>query len=164
MARIFLDSTAPPLNDRIVDVTGWLTDVWRQWFGRMPDTLKAIPSLINVVNLSSQSASLGATDFSNTSLLAGIYRASYRVQITQAAGVSSSLTVSIAWTDGGVGQTATGAAIVGNTVTTGQSDFVLIRVDAGTAVQYSATYSSVGVPAMTYSFTASLEKIKESTL
>lgn len=163
MALIFLDTTAPPLNDVVIDKTGRLTDLWRQWFGRLPATLGAIPSILNVVNLSGQSASLAATDFSNTSLLAGIYRASYRVQITQAAGVSSSLTVSILWTDGGVAQTATGAAIVGNTVTTGQSDFALIRVDAGTAVQYSAVYASVGVPGMTYTFTASLEKIKEGT-
>jgi hypothetical protein len=163
VALIFLDNTAPPLNDKIVDSKGMLTDLWRQWFGRMPATLAAIPSVLNVVNLSAQAASLSATDFSNTSLLPGIYRASYRVQITQAATTSSSLTVSFSWTDDGVVQTATGTAITGNTTTTGQSDFVLIKVDAGTAVQYSATYASVPATAMQYNATFSLEKLKEST-
>lgn len=161
MAFILLDKTGPPLNDRIVDPKGWLTDLWRQWFGRMPATLAAIPSVLNVVSLSEQAASITATDFAGTSLLEGRYRLSYHARISQAGTVSSSLTVALGWTEGGVAQAYTGAAMTGNTTATNQSGSVIIRGDADGAVTYTTTYASVGATAMEYSLDLVLEKIKD---
>ena len=161
MADRFLSATPPPLTDQVVHPgTGRMSDVWRQWFGRMPATLEAIPSLVNRVNLTDRPASITATNFTGVSLLAGAYRASYRIQITRAATVSSSLRVTFGWTDGGVAQSAVGALITGNTVTTGQSDTIVVRVDKGTNVTYAVTYASAGATSMKYAFSCSLEKVQ----
>ena len=159
MADRFLALTPPPFEQPISGKDGRLTDAWRNWFGRLPSTLASIPSILSTVALATQAASLSATSFQNYALLPGLYRASYHAQITRAATTSSSLTVAFLWTEGGIAQTATGDAIVGNTTGTGQSDQYLILVDAGTAVQYQTTYSSVGGTTMQYSLNVSLEKI-----
>lgn len=162
MALKYLESWVPPLETPVVEPgRGFLlTETWRRWFGRVPSLFTSIPNVLNVATLTAQAASIAATDFQNTRLQAGTYRATYRAQITRAATISSSLTITFSWTDGGVTQTAVGDAIVGNTTTTGQSDSILMRVDAGSAVQYSTTYASVGMTAMQYGFSASLERLQ----
>lgn len=162
MAMKYLESAVPPLNDPVVQPgrAFLLTDVWREWFGRVPSTFTSIPNVLNTKSLTAQAASISATDFQNTVLQEGFYRATYRVQITQAATTSSSIVITFTWTDGGVVQTAVGDPVIGNTVTTGQSDSILMKVDAGTSVQYSVTYASVGATAMQYAFTATLERIQ----
>lgn len=160
MPKKLLDSAAPPIQDKILDARGLISDAWRNWFGRMPDTLAAIPSILNTVQLSAQAASIGATNFAGTELLAGLYRASYQAQITQAATVASSLIVTFSWTNNGVAQAAVSTAIVGNTTSTGQSDSVLLTIDAGTSVYYSTTYVSVGATAMEYALNVLLERVK----
>ncbi len=156
----YLDLTPPPLQDKVIRTDGLLTDIWLRWFGRLPATLGAIPSIVNTVTLATQGASVSATDFSGTRLLVGTYRATYHAQITQAATTSSSLTVTIGWTDGAVAQSISGAPIIGNTTATGQSGGALIHVDAATAVNYSTSYSSTGATAMQYSLNLLLERIK----
>jgi hypothetical protein len=162
MALKYLDAATPPIQDPVIDPKNEhrLTESWLRWFGRLPSMLQSIPNIINTIQVAGESDSLPATDFSNTSLEMGLYRATYRVQITQAATVSSSLVVTFSWTDGGVAQSASGTAIVGNTTSTGQSDTILLHVDAGTEVQYSTTYASVGATPMVYSFYTSLELVQ----
>lgn len=161
MADKLLGSAPPPLQDKVIDSkTGLLTDAWRNWFGRLPATLEAIPSKLSVVTLASQSSSLPATDFSQGTLLVGLYRATYYARIIQAASTSSSLTIDFKWVEGGVPQTAVGAAIIGNTTSTGQSDSIIISIDAGSPVQYVTTYVSVGGTPMLYNLNLSLEKIQ----
>lgn len=156
------DAAAPaPVFDRVSDQkTGILTDAWSRWFARLPETLGGIPSVLNRVTLSSQGASIGATSFAGATILKGNYRATYYARITTAAGVTSSLTVTLAWTDGAVAQTFSGAAMAGNTTTTWQSNTITIRADAGTAITYATTYASNPAGAMKYCLDLVLEKIR----
>jgi len=150
-----------PLSSAVVNrATGMLSGVWQEWFLRIPQTLDSIPNIVNVTDLTSQGASITATDFSLAVLPAGLYRASYLARITTAAGVSSSLTVALAWTDGGVAKSLTGAAITGNTTATYQSGSVPIMVDAGTDVTYATTYASNAAGAMKYGLALFLERIR----
>ena len=160
MAEKYLQQAPPPIHDKVIGSDGLLSPTWRDWFERLPATLDAIPSRLNEVSLTGQAASITTTNYANAVLLAGLYRATYYARITQAATTSSSLTVSFSWTEGGVTQTATGAAIVGNTTATGQSDSIIIQVDKGTAVNYSTAYASVGATPMQYAIRFVLEKIK----
>src|SRR5512147_1295744 len=145
MARLLDHSAPPPFRDALVHTkTGNLSDGWYQWISRMPATFHAIPSVLNLVTLEEQGAAIVTTDFSGMVLPAGVYRASYYAQISQAATVSSSLTVTIGWTTWGVAQTQAGTAITGNTTATHQSGSMILRSDAGTAVTYAAAYASVG--------------------
>lgn len=160
MAEPYLQQAPPPVRDKVIGADGLLTPAWRNWFERLPATLDAAPLRISAVSLTTQAASLAATNFAGATLLAGLYRATYYARITQAATTSSSLTVSLRWTEGSVVQTATGSAIVGNTTATGQSDSILINIDAGSQVQYLTTYASVGATAMQYAINFSLEKVR----
>jgi len=158
----FLDkSSPPPMHDAVVNrVTGLLADAWLNWFGRVPATFGAIPSVLNTVSLTGQGASISATAFENAIIPAGIYKASYYARITTAAGVSSSLTLALGWTDGGVAITYTGAAITGNTTATYQQGSVILRSDAGSHVTYTTTYASNAAGVMKYSLDLYLQWIR----
>ena len=159
--QTLLGKAAPPLTDAVVGTKGMMTPAWSRWFSLMPATLEAIPSVINTVVLGTQAASISATDFSGGSLRAGLYRASYHARITRAATTSSSLIVTLSWTDSGVAKNSAGAAITGNTTATTQSGSILIRIDKAAAVRYATTYVSVGATAMQYGLDLVLERIKE---
>lgn len=142
MAQNLLESAPPPTEDTVVGKEGRLTAAWKAWFLRMPDTLSAIPSRVNAVALSTQSASISSTDFAGGFLKAGLYRATYCARYG-----TGSLTVTFRWTDGGASQSS------GFTGTTGT---VLMRVDAGQPVYYSTSYVGAG----TYNLDVILERVK----
>lgn len=133
--------------------------VWPQWLNALVRWVNRAAVTVGVgVTASAQSASIGATAVPTGTLEAGIYRVTYYARITRAATTSSSLTVTIGWTDG-VAQTETGAAMTGNLTTTWQRGGGLIALDAGTSVTYAAAYSSVGATAMQYALAVRLEKL-----
>jgi hypothetical protein len=111
------------------------------------------------VGLSNLSASIGATDFSGGVLNAGLYEAVYYAQITQAATISSSLTITFDWLYGGVVQSHSFAAITGNTVTTNQGDTLPLFAD-GAPIRFSTTYASVGATPMKYALYVELLRIR----
>ncbi len=146
----------PPLGDLLVTKEGALTPPWSKWFAFQP----APPSVTRVISLAGQEASIAATDFSGVALQGGLYRASYHARITRAATTSSTLTVTLSWTDSGIAKSVAGAAITGNTTATVQSGVLLIRVDKGSAIRYATTYGSVGAVTMQYGLDVVLERIK----
>lgn len=158
--RFLGKGSPPPVRDKTLDQGGMFTVPWLQWWSRVPDTLESIPNIINTVSLTAQNASLSATDFSGIVLPEGLYRASYYARITTADGVSSSLTVVLAWTDGGVAMTLTGAAITGNTTASYQTSSIILHADADTDITYATTYASNTPGTMKYRLDLSLEKIK----
>ena len=150
-----------PLDDAVVyPTTGRLTEVWQRWFERVAPTHESIPNVINVTALEEQGAAILATDFSLAVLPEGLYRASYLARITRAGTVSSSLTITIAWTDQTVAKSLAGAAIVGNTTATYQSGSVLLRSDAGEDVTFAAAYATAGATSMQYGLDLVLERLK----
>lgn len=160
--KLIDESSPPPFMDAVINrVTGRFSDAWQAWLSRTPASFHAVPSVLNLVTLEAQSASISATDLPEMVLPAGVYRVSYYTRVTTAAGVSSSLTVTFAWTDGGVAQTYSGAAMNGNTTTTYQSGSIVIRSDAGAAVTYATTYASNPASAMQYSLDAFIEWVRE---
>lgn len=161
MPKKFVDSAAPPLADPpLLGSPAPLSVAWQKWFQLFPATFASIVNKLNTVTLSTQSAAITATAFEGGTLVAGNYRFSYCARITQAATTSSSLTVTFAWTEGGVAQSYSGSAITGNTTATRQSNTQMIRVDADTSVTYSTAYASVGATAMNYSLDILFERIR----
>ena len=154
-----LGSAQPPLQDEVLGKNKLFSDSWRNYLSRLPATLDAIPSRLNVAELAGQGGSVSATDLAPGTLLEGLYRVTYYAHITQAATTSSSLTVTFTWTEGGVVQTAVGTPIVGNTTATGVSESFMFRMDKGSAVTYATTYGSVGATSMTYSLDVVLQKV-----
>lgn len=173
MAESFVLGNAPiPLTDAIArprrrkhfragqddPLEGMLTDPWTDYLTRLVTTVQAAATRVNSTAQTAQTGSIAATDISSGNLKAGVYRVSYYARITEPASISSSLQVTISWTDGGVAQSLTGAALTGNTSTTLETFSYLIHIDAGSPVRYAVAYGSAGTP-MQYRLDVVLEVI-----
>jgi hypothetical protein len=149
-----------PYRTPIVGVVGKLVDhVWSDWFRAVADAITSTAQKIAFVEKTSQTAAIASTDIPAPTLTAGLYKISWYARITTAAGVSSSLTPSFTYVDGGVSCTVSGAAMTGNTTATVQSGTALIRNDNGTAIQYATAYASNPANAMAYRLDVRLERV-----
>jgi len=161
----FQDRVVNPRNAKIPRATldpneGLMTFEWQQELTKLVAQVGLSPARVNAVALAEQDAAIGATDVADGALSAGLYQLQYYARITQAAGVSSSLTITLSFTDGGVPQSIVGAAMTGNTTTTIQDATHLIRVDTSTPVTYAVAYASVGAPVMKYSLDVVLSLVQ----
>lgn len=139
-------------------LTERITVVFRQWLLSLTTRIQASPNVQNTVALTGQAAAIGSTTASVGTIAAGVYRLTFYARITTPASVSSSLTVSFGWTDGGVSCSRASAAITGNTTSTVGSDTCLVRADQATSLNYSTAYAAVGTP-MAYELTVTVEQI-----
>ena len=135
------------------DVVYWFDD------DLVPDVDKAAKQEIHI-SKTAQGASIGTTSFGLGTVHPGIYRVNCYARITRAASTSSSLIVTIAWTDGSVSQTHSFTALTGNlTTTTLKGPPLVIRVDASSVISYATTYASVGGTSMIYRADLVLESL-----
>ncbi|MEK9722046.1 MAG: hypothetical protein VW405_01000 [Rhodospirillaceae bacterium] len=153
--------TAPfPVRDPVArPADGLLSVAWLNWFTNLTGDVEAAPARLTTVSLTAQDASIGTTSFALGALSSGLYRVSWIARVTQAATTSSSLTVTVGFTNGGQVCTVSGAAMTGNTVTTVQSETVLLQIDASTPLTYSTAYSSTGATDMLYGLWLAVERV-----
>ena len=148
-----------PARDAMIDEEGIVRRTWQVWFRNLTNTVNEAPSRIQTVSLVSQSASIGTTSIPSTTLTAGLYRVTWYLRISTAAGTSSSVTLTLGWTDDTVTMSLSGAAVTGNTTTTSQTQTSLLAVDNASPVTYATVYSSAGSPAMQYALDITLEAV-----
>jgi hypothetical protein len=129
---------------------------WIQFFLALRDAIEPEET----VALAGQAADVAATTLvvAPPSPPQTLYRVAWYVRVTTAASVSSSVQVTVGWTDGGVVQSTSGAALTGNTTTTQESGSVLVSADAETDVTYAVAYTSVGTD-MAYALSVVVEAI-----
>lgn len=159
------DPIANPRRQRYIDkkeqdpLEGLIGDAWRDYLTQQALDLSNALTSVNTASVATQGASIAATDFSGGGLAAGLYQVAVYAAITQASGATSSLTVTIGWTDLGIAKSYTAPAITGNTTATTQPDTaLLIRSDGATPITYSTVYASAGVPAMLYDLVVTLRQ------
>ena len=124
-----------------------------RWQRHLSDQVTEIgkkPTRQGAVIASSQGAAIATTALPIGSVRGGLWQLSYYVQVVVVAGVTSSVTVTFAWTYQGASLTNTFAAVNGNTLTTWGSALLPIRVDADTPLSYSAAYASNPAGVMRY--------------
>lgn len=138
--------------------TGRITQTFDQWMTAFWVRVNATYQVLGTVAGFGSSAQ-PATAFNVAALTAGVYRVSYAVQVTQAASVSSSISLTVRWTSRGVAMSSTTGALTGNTTTTETSGAWVLYVDAGTDVTWETGYASVGAPVMQYRTYLSLEQL-----
>lgn len=155
-----------PMNSSVLQVgldgksADTLSGDYYQYLFGLAGRIQTTPQVIPPSVVTGSAVSIGATPLHAAAFGAGYYRVSYYARITQAASVSSSLTVTIGWIDGGVPQTLSGAAITGNTPTTVQSGSAgLIHADSGLGITFSTTYVSVGGTPMQYALNVIAEQV-----
>lgn len=133
---------------------------WLRWFGSLGTQIAANPSRVTTVLTTAQSASIPTTAIGTDPLPGGAYRLNGYVRVTSPALTSSSVSVSIGWTDGGVSCSRTLiAAVTGNTVDANGGGVEPISIDASTPISYSTTYASNGANEMVYALTIVLESL-----
>jgi hypothetical protein len=140
-------------------ITGRVTRVMRYWLLSLVDRLNATPQTLDIVQASTQAASISATNFAILSVSPGVYRLSMGARISRAATTSSSLIVTFGWVSSGVSCTTSSTAMTGNTTATVGSLTILVRVDEATAITYATTYVSVGPTKMQYSLDVCCEQV-----
>lgn len=137
----------------------YLSEDWQRWFREVKDAVDAgARGTGTPANLTAQSAAIPATTLLAVTAT-GLYRVSNYLRITRAASGSSSATVTVRYTDGGVACSFAGAAVTGNTTSSVQTSVRLIRADQGTAITIEVAYASVGFPTMTYALDARVESL-----
>jgi hypothetical protein len=155
-----LTSAPFPVRSPIVELSSGLASApLIHWVTNLETLLNAAAPRLLTKTVSAQQASITPTVLPTAALSAGLYRVSVYARITQAATTSSSLTVTIGWTDS-VPQSKSFPALTGNTTTTVLTDPpLLIRIDGNSPILYSATYASVGATPMQYRLDVVLERV-----
>lgn len=138
----------------------YITDPWSQALDTQAQQLASSPAVINRIRESDLSASVASSDLAGATLAGGLYEVKANARIITAAGVSSSVTVTIGWTQGGVIQSESFAAIAGNTTTSGLTGPPkTFRADASTPITYAVTYASNPAGAAHYSLDLILSRL-----
>ena len=148
-----------PARDRMTTQAGLVALSWLNWFTSLQTDVGNAPARLKSVTLTAQGASIGATAIPVGSLASGLYRVSYLARITTPATTSSSLTVTLGFTNGGVACSLSGAAMTGNTTSTVQTGSHMVAIDRASPVTYATTYASVGATPMAYSLWVVLEEV-----
>ena len=128
-------------------------------FTSVVQQIATAPSLYPAVSLVAQSASIGTTPIPLPALATGVYRVTYYTRITTADAVSSSLTITLSWTDGAVTCSLSGAALTTNTTATVQSSTAMVSIDASSPISYSVTYASNTPGAMKFKLIMLVEAV-----
>lgn len=145
---------------RSLESQGYITDPWSQSLDQLSQQVSSTPTRVNSVSAENQQATIVATDLASTSLAEGLYEIRPYARIVQAATTSSSLTLAIGWTENGVLQSKSFAALTGNTTTTVLTDpLITVHSDEGTPITYTWTYASVGGVPMKYRFDLVLARV-----
>src|SRR5215471_10094020 len=109
--------SAPPLQTSMVEVAGerpprsyLITRVWDQWLLSLTSRIQSAAFVNATKRLTQQAASIASTPFT-LSVTASLYRVSWFAHVVQAATTSSSLTVTIGFTDGSLTCSQAGPAV-----------------------------------------------------
>ena len=153
-----------PLNDPLVvskmpkgeELRGYVTPLWITYLSDQGVQIADRPERVATVDLSGQTASIGATNVPVTSLTHGLYRVSYYVRVTTALG-GTTVTVTIDWKDGGVTCSHSSAAINGAATSNYGSGTLFMDVDNLGPIRYATTYA--GGAGMIYKLVLSAEKV-----
>lgn len=130
-----------------------------RWLSGLRGEVDARPKRATHEVLEGLHASLATTPLPIGTLSQGIWRISTTVRVTTPGSVSSSIQVSVLWTERGIVQIESGTALAGNLTTTREGKTVIIRIDAETPISISTIYASVGATAMQYSLDVVAEEL-----
>jgi hypothetical protein len=138
----------------------YMASTWLRWLqDSLVTRLQSAPLDLKTVTKTAQSAAIGATAVPLGSVSAGRYQITWYARITTPDAVSSSLTVTIAWTEGAVSLSVSGSAITGNTTASLQSGVIEVDVDASSAISYATAYASNTPGAMQYRLSVTVKQI-----
>lgn len=146
-----------PLNVAIVERDGTITEFFRERWEELRVGATTSP-FVGEFSADAQTAAL-ATTAVHTTIGSGRYRISYYIRKTTADGVSSSLTVTLGWIDGGVTLTETFTALTTDAITAQQSGSKVVESDGNADLTIAVAYASNTPGAMTWKLDAVVEQL-----
>lgn len=150
--------TRVPLVDGMRPIA-FVSSSWSGWLTILRDALNRTAQRVGTVSLTAQGAAIAATAIPAPTLTTARYKLTYYLRVTRAATTSSSITLTIAFTDGGIACSQVFAAVTGNTTATFQTGTMMVLADTATTVNYSTAYASVGGTSMQYLLEISMELV-----
>ena len=148
-----LPVNSPVLNGRFI------SSDYYQWLFLLQNQTQKGRQLVGSKALTNQAASIVTAPLALPSLATGYYSLSYYARITTPDPVSSSLSVTLGWTESAISLSLNGAPINGNTTATVQSGSVIVLVDGGSPITYATAYSSNTAGAMHYRLSVLVESL-----
>lgn len=147
-----------PFWDALVNKAGQVTQTWTQWLEQtlLPQVRAGTLLIGRYAPSDPLSDALTATILEEALPSTAVYVLTLALQVTQAAGVGSSVQASATWTSNGIVQTQPFTAIVNGTATDHQSNVIAFLADGGTPVSIATTYASNPANAMEYLIGATL--------
>lgn len=132
----------PPVNTPVIEKSGILHPRWLDWLLLVLLTrLQLIAFVAKSFTLTNQHAAIGATALIPITE-ASAYRVSWRLKITTADGVNSSVQFVLTSIEGGNTIAQPGAALTGDTLQTAQSGSFVVNCDGGSLLSYVTNYAS----------------------
>lgn len=138
---------------------GYMSDRFREYFDRQAAGLAVATAVVNSVEALDQTASIAATDMSGASLASGTYEFTWFVSIRTAAGLSSSVIVTVDFVYRSATKTLSYSAVNGNTTATFGHGGGIIVIDSASPVRYSTTYASNPASAAHYDLLLVLRRV-----
>jgi hypothetical protein len=154
-----------PLNraERFVNEDGTIADRAYTWLRDLKDTVGSSPTQattpIVFEGATAKNAAIGLTSIPADVLGGGYYRITTWLRLTVAAGVSSSVTITIHFNSGAIVCTFPLTALTANAVNAPVSDTRLLKIDGGSPVSYSVAYASNPAAAAFYEMALHLERV-----
>lgn len=139
---------------------GKMNEVWIPWFNNFTSSIQGIAKQVATpVSLTAQTDSVALTPIPSGTLAQGLYRATFFMKVNVAAGVSSSITVSFAFTRNSQACTFQSSPFAGNTSDTVGTGTAMMYIDQATPISYSTLYASNPANAMEYELSILLESL-----
>lgn len=132
---------------------------WRNYLQTLQTVGQAAPQILQETAVQAQTAAITTTPITLPGISAGFYRVCVYFVITIAAAVSSSLTVTIGWTDNGNPSSRVIPALTTNTLGANGGQDMTIHVDNNSPITYAVAYASNAANQMTYNIGIVVEQM-----
>lgn len=154
---IELDSRDPERRNPFYMAKAWIIWITQSLIPRVESSTEVL--LVNK-EYTDQHVSLPTTILPTGSLPAGVYLVSYTLRVTTADGVSSSVQVSLGWTDnGGPALTLNAAALAADSVTLPQTGQIRPTIGPNTSLTFTTVYASNTPNKMRYKLQFSVVRV-----
>jgi hypothetical protein len=152
-----------PIPDReplIEQGTSYIDGIWYRWLSVLRNLgANSTGQTGSTLVKTGQHAAITTTSLVLPALTNATYRVSGYLRVTTPDGVSSSVQLTLGWTESALTLSKTLAAVTGDTVTSVQDGQLTAFVDQGSALTYSTAYSSNTPGAMQYTLRLLVEQL-----
>lgn len=157
---IEMDPRNPLRKDPFIIEKNWLRWIFESLIPKLQSTGETVLTPASSGGtLTDQHTSLAPTPLAVGQLSAGTYRITYYARVTTIDGVSSSLTVTLGWTEDALALSLSGPAMAADSISAPQSGSIMVTIDQNSALTIATTYASNTPNQMRYKLEFLIEQL-----